>query len=208
MTPQEWLDAYDKDAIHPRTIYDERASTIIRDLLAEVERLRENIEQLQVQLAGCGVAAMCNTAQSRGQQECVEGDYGWSQSYQDVVNVVGGEIALRDQLQAVQAENERLKEQVFFKCTSPVGLCPYVEDTQIVIKELQAENERLSALAATHLADQELLVGQERRRVVEEFREAIYYDSPLGIAVSGDVKAAAEYEKRLVAICKKYGVEG
>ena len=139
------------------------ASTIIRDLLVEVERLREDIEQLRVQLAACGVAAMCNTKQSRGQQKCVVGDYGWSQSYQDVVNAVGREIALRDQLQAAQAENERL-----------------------------------SALAAQHLADQELLVGQERKRVA---RECIDYvnshasDCGCSKRIAHDIRA-------------RYGVEG
>ena len=66
------------------------------------------------------------------------------------------------------AEVERLKEQIFFKCASPVGLCPYVEDTQVVIKQLQTENERLSALAARHLADQDYLVALERKRVARE----------------------------------------
>jgi len=146
------------------------APTIIHDLLAEVERLRENIEQLQVQLAACGVAAMCNTAQSRGQQECVVGDYGWSQSYQDVVNAVGREIALRDQL-------------------------------------------------ARHLADQELLVGQERRRVARECAEiadsnADEYQDEMNIYPDGDPKVEV-YEKAMVAceyIAKeiriRYGVEG
>ena len=40
-----------------------------------------------------------------------------------------------------------------------------------IIRDLLAENERLSALAATHLADQELLVGQERKRVARECAE-------------------------------------
>ena len=68
-----------------------KAAKQLNALLAEIEKLR-------VQLAGCGVAAMCNTEQSREQQKCVEGDYGWSQSYQDVVNAVGREIKLRDTL--------------------------------------------------------------------------------------------------------------
>lgn len=59
------------------------------------------IEQLRVQLAGCGVAAMCNTLKSREQQKCVEGDYGWSQSYQDVVTAVGREINLRAALEVI-----------------------------------------------------------------------------------------------------------
>ena len=153
ITPGEWEYGSDSELVYTgcdgaglvigraRELVDRKfiaaAPTIIRDLLAEVERLREDIEQLRVQLAACGVAAMCNTKQSRGQQKCVVGDYGWSQSYQDVVNAVGREIALRDQLQAAQA------------------------------------------LAATHLADQELLVARERKRVARKCAEMC---EPWGVA--------------------------
>lgn len=51
--------------------------------------------------------------------------------------------------------------------------------TAEIIRDLLAENERLSALAAQHLADQELLVGRERKRVARECAEMC---EPWGVA--------------------------
>lgn len=65
-----------------------------------VEYLRQENERLRVQLAGCGVAAMQNTADSR-KDRIEKGAYGWSASYADVCSAVDREIALRE-------ENERL----------------------------------------------------------------------------------------------------
>lgn len=58
---------------------------------AEVERLR-------VQLAACGVLAMCNTRESLGAQQFKPGDYGWSSSLGEVIAAAEREIALREQL--------------------------------------------------------------------------------------------------------------
>lgn len=60
--------------------------------------LESEIEQLRVQLAACGVAAMCNTAETREQTLVDKNAYGWSQSYQDVVDAVGRELRLRESL--------------------------------------------------------------------------------------------------------------
>jgi uncharacterized small protein (DUF1192 family) len=77
---------------------------IVPELRAEIDRLRAEVEQMHVQLANCGVTAICNTHQSRENQKCVEGDYGWSQSYQDVIEAVGREIALREESRRLRAE--------------------------------------------------------------------------------------------------------
>lgn len=47
----------------------------------EIKKLKERIDQLNVQLAGCGVAAIGFSDYAS------HGDYGWSSSYQDVVNL-------------------------------------------------------------------------------------------------------------------------
>jgi GrpB-like predicted nucleotidyltransferase (UPF0157 family) len=47
--------------------------------------LREEVEQLRVQLAGCGVAALGGTAKRTAVVE--KGDYGWSPAYQDVLEL-------------------------------------------------------------------------------------------------------------------------
>jgi len=49
--------------------------------ISETEGLREEVEQLRVQLAGCLTAA-----EGYGQQ-CCAGDYGWSPAYQTVIEL-------------------------------------------------------------------------------------------------------------------------
>lgn len=63
-------------------------------------------DQLRVQLAGCGVAAMCNTEESK-KHRCERGDYGWSASYEDVCNAVDREISLRYKLDWAMGMLER-----------------------------------------------------------------------------------------------------
>lgn len=87
----------------------ERFASLCRaPLVAEVERLTADLEQTRVQLAGCGVAAMQNTEESKAHR-VERGAYGWSESYGDVCRMVDSEIELR-------AENARLKDDYQHAC--------------------------------------------------------------------------------------------
>jgi hypothetical protein len=74
----------------------------ITELESKNKLLSGEIEQLRVQLAGCGVAAMNNTSDSI-KLRVPEGSYGWSYSYKDVCDAVDREIALRDTLEKARA---------------------------------------------------------------------------------------------------------
>lgn len=50
----------------------------------EVTQLRERVEQLEVQLAGCGVAALGGTS---GAPVAAPNSYGWSPAYQCVLDL-------------------------------------------------------------------------------------------------------------------------
>lgn len=97
----------------------------ITRLTALLSERGAEIGQLRVQLAGCGVAAMCNTRESMQEQLVEKGAYGYSASYQDVVDAVNREISLREQLTAsqqqvaeLQLEVERLKHPLVSACAS------------------------------------------------------------------------------------------
>jgi hypothetical protein len=68
----------------------------------EITRLRDENEQLRVQLAGCGVVALGNTIKAV-KQRVSKGDYGWSASYGDVCDAVDREMRLRDALKIATA---------------------------------------------------------------------------------------------------------
>lgn len=64
----------------------------------------EEIEQLHVQLAGCGVAAMSNTRESLARAKEVQpGAYGFSASYSDVLRCVEREIQEREAKERAEA---------------------------------------------------------------------------------------------------------
>jgi hypothetical protein len=71
-------------------------------VLSQLKERDAELEQTRVQLAGCGVAAMQNTEESKTNR-VERGAYGWSASYGDVCRMVDSEIELR-------AENAALKQ--------------------------------------------------------------------------------------------------
>lgn len=75
------------------------ARTDMERLLAAYEEYRKEVDQLRVQLAGCGVAALgCRPF-------AVKGEFGWSASYGDVVT-------LREKYEESQKEVERLQFEI------------------------------------------------------------------------------------------------
>lgn len=70
---------------------------------ARVAELETRNEQLQVQLAGCGVAALQNTRTSIAER-VGNGVYGYSASYQDVCNAVDREIEWRERAERAESD--------------------------------------------------------------------------------------------------------
>jgi len=65
------------------------------------EQHKEEIDQLRVQLAGCGVAAL---GYAKDKNDVKKGDYGWSQSFQDVKDLWDKYIKLTEQHKKPHAE--------------------------------------------------------------------------------------------------------
>lgn len=94
---QSELDAARKDAAAGWDKCEERR--LIGDQLTlKLQAAEGEIEKLRLQLAGCGVAAMCNTKESAEKQRIAKDNPYWSASYGDVCNAVDREIGLREAL--------------------------------------------------------------------------------------------------------------
>lgn len=85
------------------------------EVIAEKDK---EIEQLRVQLAGCGVAAL---GYAKDKNDCKKGDYGWSQSFQDVKDLYKKYLTLESSLK-VAREDMILKR---IKSASSVKDCSY-----------------------------------------------------------------------------------
>lgn len=69
----------------------------------ELEKARGELETERMKLAGCGVAAMCNTESTAAQRIDRDNPY-WSASYGDVCAAVDREMKLRTELEALKHE--------------------------------------------------------------------------------------------------------
>ena len=65
-------------------------------------QVEDTVEQLRVQLAGCGVVAMSNTRESLKEQMPDKGAYGWAESLQQVWESVLREIHQRERAEAAE----------------------------------------------------------------------------------------------------------
>ena len=80
---------------------------------------RAEVEQLRMQLAACGVAAMCNTPETVAQRITRDSPY-WSASYGDVCAAVDREMLLRSQLAEAR---EKLADGIIDRMHTAVGVC-------------------------------------------------------------------------------------
>lgn len=65
-----------------KCITDAEVEEYLERICNDYTELEKEVEQLQVQLAGCGVAALGGL-----KNPAKEGDYGWSPAYQDVLSL-------------------------------------------------------------------------------------------------------------------------
>lgn len=90
--------------------YDPETLAIEHAAADEIERLRNEVEHLRVQLSGCGVAASANTREALARVCEVGSDaYGYSESYKECCRAAEREIQQRERAECAEAENDRLR---------------------------------------------------------------------------------------------------
>lgn len=93
---------------------------IFEQILKAFEDKDKEIEKLQIQLAGCGVAALQNTEESI-RDRITSGNEYYSASYQDVCDAVDREIELRKQIAELKCcgncKYENSEEEYCYTCS-------------------------------------------------------------------------------------------
>jgi len=109
-----YRDASDNEEIPPGNGY-----LLTKDQALEFLRLKEEVETLRLQLAACGVAALCNTKESCDQQRIEKTNPYYSASYQDVCNMVDREMRLRQQVEIARNGLKKvMKADDYGSCSS------------------------------------------------------------------------------------------
>lgn len=96
--------------LYANCIGDSMALGIMQLQRNELAQARAEVEQLRVQLAGCGVIAGCNTRRSLSEQMPTPDAYGYSASLLDVAKAVTREMNERERADKAEAENKALRE--------------------------------------------------------------------------------------------------
>lgn len=130
--------------------------TLAPILARELQAVGLDNELLRLQLAACGVAAMCNTEETIDKQRIGEDSPYWSDSYRNVCNAVDREMEL-------QAENERLREELN---PEKVGIAQVV---RVNVWELKALRKVVEAARKLHH-----LVGDGDNGPLPCFQDAWY----------------------------------
>ena len=95
--PSKFTQAMDAAGIYSYKAYAEKLAADAIILEDELARVREERDRLEVQLAGCGAAALGWNA-----EQAQAGDYGWSASYADVLKLREEVESLRRVVEAVR----------------------------------------------------------------------------------------------------------
>jgi hypothetical protein len=107
MTPDEVVkvleemhhETFDYNKVHLDKWSDVLSSAI--SLIQDYQKLKEEIERLRVQLAGCGVAAL---GYATGKNAIEKGSYGYSASFQDVVDLWDKHQKLRERVEKLNTK--------------------------------------------------------------------------------------------------------
>ena len=115
----------------------------IHALRRQVAQLREEAEQLRVQLAGCGVAAMGNTHSSIAHNTLPKDSYGWSASYEACLDSAKREV--RERERAEKAERELLEMRKVFSEAGATFDVSYVRRLVGTERELAAARKEIES---------------------------------------------------------------
>ena len=89
------IEKYDTGIFVNKTKQEVEALSFAISFLQDYQKLKEEIDRLRVQLAGCGAAAL---GYATGKNAIKKGSYGWSASFQDVVDLWDKHQKLRERV--------------------------------------------------------------------------------------------------------------
>ena len=110
MTPDEVVKVFNgmiitskEEEVDSWYIFPERITALQSaiSLIQDYQKLKEEIERLRVQLAGCGVAAL---GYATGKNAIEKGSYGYSASFQDVVDLWDKHQKLRERVEKLNTK--------------------------------------------------------------------------------------------------------